>query len=89
MSDLHNLALQLSTIAQHYERYSDKVQTTAREYDGLPMQVQAVIGEEVMTDRLIEMLHNVTVTKDLYVTTILRCRSVLLQAAQDIIKGDR
>jgi hypothetical protein len=86
--DLHKLALQLSRISQQYEKYWQEAEVLANRYEGLPTQVQAVIGVDMMTDEIIAMLHNVTVAHEGHVSTIRRCRSVLLQVAQHIVEGN-
>lgn len=88
MTDVHKLALQLSGVAQQYEKYWTEVQTIAKKYEGLPVQVRAIIGDELITDEMIMMLHDPTLAVEVYVAGLRRCRSVLLDVSQELIRGE-
>jgi hypothetical protein len=81
--NIHSLVLQLSRVAQQYEKYWEEVEVIAKKYEGLPMWVQNILGSDMTSAQDIrDMLSKVTVDKDTYVATIRQSRNFILRLAQ-------
>lgn len=81
--DIHSLVLQLSRVAQQYEKYWEEVEVIAKKYEGLPTWVQHILGSDMPSAQGIrDMLSKVTADKDTYVATIRESRNFVLRLAQ-------
>lgn len=85
--DLHSLALQLSAVSQEYEKFHTDLKNLCAKYEGLPLRVRGIIGDDMLSDDMIAMLHNPTVASEVMLSHINRCRSVLLETAQQILRS--
>jgi hypothetical protein len=82
---MHNLALQLSEVAQKYEQYWQLVEDISHKYEQLPTWVSSILGE--MRPSTAEVLNAVQVSKEQHVASIARARNLCLDIAQAIIKA--
>lgn len=82
--NIHNLALQLSEVAQKYEQYWQEIAVVGAKYEELPVWVERIVGE--LTPNTRELLYTTRVVHDSYIAQIGRCRTRLLDTAQKLMR---
>lgn len=84
-NSMHNLALQLSNVAQKYEEYWQEIERTSQRYEELPAWVTSILGE--VTPATSETMGAVQAAREAHVASIRNARNMCLEIAQAIIRA--